>query len=539
MDLQKGTAGPPVERDLPRLVQELQIHQVELELQNEELARTRSELQTLLGQYTDLYDFAPVSYFTLSRSGTILRVNVAGAALLEMERPQLVGRRFVEFVSPDGRPGAREFLSKACDAASALTWEGTLSTGAQRTLRAEIEAVASADGQGCRAAVLDTTERHRAEAAREVSEARYRLLFESSTDGLMLVDALNGVVIAANRSLCDLLGHPPEFFAARLLWDLGWMQAVASSRQAFLELQKKGDAHFDHLSFAAADGRYLEAEMFSHTYAVADGYIMQLTIRDIGEKLRSARALREMQQQLDQAQRLEAVGRLAGGIAHEFNNKLGVIIGYLDLLRRGGIALEPDRLKLDHIERAAQHCAGLTQQLLAFARKQMLRPEVLAPSTLLSALAPRLSQLVGGVEVRLEPRARGLVRADPCQLERVVMSLAANARDAMPNGGRLIIETVDVDLRREDVERPEVMPPGRYVTITVSDTGAGLDSAAQARMFDPFFTTKPVGEGTGLSLAAVYGTVKQSGGYLFVESSPGRGTSFRIYLPREESAGPA
>ena len=527
------------EDDLPRVVEELQIHQFELEIQNEELQRARGDLEALLLRYTDLYEFAPIGYLTVGHDGSILQANLAGAALLGAERSKLVGQRFTHFVAPDSLASIIEFLASAYGTATRQVCEASLLTATKRVLHARIEAVAYGDGQGCRVALVDISERKRAEAALETSEVRYRLLFESAHDGILLLDAVTGTVLTVNPALCRLLGQEADSLTERPLWDLDPFTALIDSRQTFLRLQSRGEIRSEHLPIETIDGRHVDVELISHTYRVARGHVMEITVRDIGPRLQAERAQAEAQQHRQLGQKLEAVGRLAGGVAHEFNNQIGVIVGYTHLLRERLAADGPALQQVEAIEKAARRSADLTRQLLAFARKQVLQPKQLAPSALVAEAVPLLSRRLGrDVAVALKLNAKGRVRVDPGQLEGVLLSLVANAGDAMPDGGAISIETDDVDLTTQDAERHEITPPARYVTLTVSDTGAGLDDKTKARIFEPFFTTKPQGQTSGLGLAAVYGTVKQSGGYLFVENNPGSGARFRIYLPREDGAAP-
>ncbi len=252
------------------------------------------------------------------------------------------------------------------------------------------------------------------------------------------------------------------------------------------------------------------------------------------EALQAERERALLKEQLRLSQKLEAVGRLAGGIAHDFNNLLTVIMGSADLLLR---RLDgDDRELVDEIGHAAERAAALTHQLLAFSRRQVLEPQVLDLNAAVSETTRMLGRLIGEhieLVARLDP-ALGSVRVDPSQLEQVIMNLTLNARDAMPAGGRLTIETANVDLDEPSAAPQFVIQPGRYVVLAVTDTGCGMDAETRARLFEPFFTTKEPGKGTGLGLATVYGVVKQSGGYIAAESEPGRGSAFRIYLPRVE-----
>jgi PAS domain S-box-containing protein len=254
---------------------------------------------------------------------------------------------------------------------------------------------------------------------------------------------------------------------------------------------------------------------------------------DVTREKAQEEALRRSEAQFLQAQKMEAVGRLAGGVAHDFNNLLGVIGGYAEILLRAAPE-EEQRKRLEEILRASERAASLTRQLLAFSRKQVLEPRVVDLGALVGESESMLRRLVGEdveLNVRRQPPL-GRVRVDPTQMQQVLLNLVVNARDAMPKGGLLWIEVANADLDRTYAAVHEPLQPGRYVVLSVSDTGVGMDRETQGRVFEPFFTTKEPGKGTGLGLATVYGIVKQSGGYIWLYSEPGSGAAFRIYLPR-------
>jgi two-component system cell cycle sensor histidine kinase/response regulator CckA len=290
--------------------------------------------------------------------------------------------------------------------------------------------------------------------------------------------------------------------------------------------------HLD-LEFVRPDGRHGWVVSNGIAERDASGRVVLIrgTMQDVTEQ-------RELEAQLRQAQRLEAIGQLAGGIAHDFNNLLTAIRGYAELVLANLAPNDPNRPDIEQIVVAADRATELIRQLLAFSRRQVLRPAVVDPRELVERIAPLLRRLLGAhIEVITAVAAGvGRIRVDPTQFEQVIVNLAVNARDAMPEGGRLVIEVANVDLDAAYAANHADATPGPHVVLVVSDTGTGMDEATRERIFEPFFTTKPPGQGMGMGLATVYGIVKQSGGSIYVYSEPGHGTSFKVYLPRVEAA---
>jgi len=374
-----------------------------------------------------------------------------------------------------------------------------------------------------------------AEAAREASEQRFRSLIEHSSDVITLLDGA-GTIIYSTQSLKPTLGYAAGEMTGHSVLELVHpdQQSAATALLGRLFGDPEEIVHTD-LRVRHKDGswRDLEAVIANR---LADPAVRALVVnyRDVTDRKQAEESLRVADERLRAVQRMEAVGRLAAGIAHDFNNLLTAILGSTDLLLE---ALSPDHPAREHAlesRQAAVRAADLTRQLLAFSRQQVLAPRVLDLNDVVGEVERLLRRLIGeDVTLRtvLAPDLAA-VRADATQVEQVLVNLAVNARDAMPRGGTVTIETANVSLDGAYVANQPLVAAGDYVMIAMSDTGTGMDAETQARVFEPFFTTKARGKGTGLGLATVYGIVKQSGGYIWVYSELGIGTTFKIYLPR-------
>lgn len=385
------------------------------------------------------------------------------------------------------------------------------------------------EGEPYLAAVgLDLTERKRAEEALRCSEAQLRSFVEHAPYGIGAISVQQDKFLHANPALVKLLRYESE---AEVL-------ALSVSR----DLYPDGDAGGFRAQLTGAD--FFNAVEFTWKRKDGKPVIVRAsgrrksspgnggdTIEIIAEDITARRMLEE---QFRHAQKMEALGELAGSIAHDFNNLLGVIIGYSELLSANLGSEGLAGARLEKIKKSGQRAASLTSQLLAFSRRQVLQPRVLNLNSLMTETQKMLQRLMGEdieQEILLDP-ALAKTKADPGQIVQVIMNLAVNARDAMPKGGKLTMRTASVSFKDAVSFSGVAVPPGEYVMLSVSDTGTGMDAETRKRLFEPFFTTKEAGKGTGLGLATVYGIVKQSGGYVFADSELGKGTTFRIYLPR-------
>jgi PAS domain S-box-containing protein len=369
------------------------------------------------------------------------------------------------------------------------------------------------------------------DALAQVEENLLGNAVQSSGEMIAIAD-LDGRFSFVNRAFVQAYGYSEEELLGR---DLGLVGSDRNTPELLHSLgreTRRGGWHGELLT-RRKDGT--EFPISLRTSPIRDETGETIGLVGIGHDVTERQAL---EARLRQAQKMEAVGRLAGGVAHDFNNLLGVIQGYGALLQRQLDHGHPGRDKLDQMIKASERAANLTRQLLAFSRRQVLEPRVLELNAVVTESEPLLRRLVGeDVEVQvLEGASLGRVRADAGQIDQVLMNLVANARDAMPRGGRLLIETANVEWAEGAAPGRLPAPPGRYVRLSVRDTGTGIDAETLAHIFEPFFTTKERGKGTGLGLATVYGIVKQSGGYVGVDTEPGKGSSFDVYLPRVDDA---
>ena len=382
--------------------------------------------------------------------------------------------------------------------------------------------------RGALAFAQSQEDRKAAETALRVSERRFRALVEESWDAIALF-AADGTIVYGSPATTRLLGYDLVEFIGHNAMEF----IHPDDRAAVLRKLEEVTARPRGRLHVGARVQHKNGH-WRHLEGVLTNLLDDPSVAAIVNNYRDVTDRRILEEQVILSQKMEAIGRLAGGVAHDFNNILTAIGGYADLLLADLPAGDRRRHDVEEIHQATQRAASLTQQLLAFSRRQVLQPKVINLNALIPNLERMLRRLIGEdilFATVLHPRL-GNVRADPGQLEQVIVNLAVNARDAMPNGGRLTIETRNVELDEAYATDHPGVTPGHYVLLAVTDTGVGMDEETKARIFEPFFTTKVRGKGTGLGLATVYGIVRQTGGHIWPYSEPGKGTAMRLYLPR-------
>jgi two-component system, cell cycle sensor histidine kinase and response regulator CckA len=369
-------------------------------------------------------------------------------------------------------------------------------------------------------------ERMRAEEAVRKSESMFRLLFSHTPLPMWVFDTETLRFLQVNEAATKQYGYSEEEFRGMTVRQVR-PDGDTPSFEKHVEEWKQDGRHEGHWQHKKRDGKCFEVDVISHKLEYAGRSVRLVVAQDVSERVL-------LEGQLRQAQKMEAIGRLAGGVAHDFNNLLMVIKGHTELLLNALPPSDHVTRKIDQIDRSADRATALTRQLLAFSRMQVLQPRAMNLNLVVEEMGKLIPRLIGeDIELVVRMCADlGTIRADASQMEQIIMNLAVNSRDAMPKGGRFTIETSNVELDNLYRAAHPVVQPGKYVLLAVSDTGAGMDAETQAHIFEPFFTTKEQGKGTGLGLATVYGVVKQSGGFIWVYSELGKGTTFKIYLPR-------
>jgi PAS domain S-box-containing protein len=485
-----------------------------------------------------ILDAIPAPVFVKDEQRRWVLVNDACCRLMGADREQLLGR-----TDRDIFPGRVAEGFTAMDDMVFATGEVSDDeerfsdrAGHEHVVRTRRTLHVEADGRRFLLAVVtDLTDRAKAERALDASETRYRRLFEAAKDGILILDAATGKIVDVNPFLLELTGYSKGDFLGRDLWEIGPFKDRAESRATFADLQARKYVRYEDLPLLGRDGKEIAVEFISNVYLVDGQEVIQCNIREITARKEAEQKRKELEQQVQQSQRLEGIGRLAGGIAHDFNNLLTVILSCAETLKEGdasGAEAQPD--VVDDILIAARRAEELTRQLLAFARKQVFAP-VPIDLNVVVAESEKLLRRAIGEDVRLVtvlPPDLWVARCDKGQIEQVILNLALNARDAMPEGGNLTIETANVTVDADLAARRRGLRVGPHVRMRIIDTGTGMTPEVQSHVFEPFFTTKPQGKGTGLGLATVYGIVTQSEGHVFVESQLGQGTTFEVYFPR-------
>jgi len=378
------------------------------------------------------------------------------------------------------------------------------------------------------------------EAALAVSELRYRRLFEAAQDGILILDAEDGKVLDVNPFLSTMLGYSHAQVVGKALWELGPRNDAIASQARFHELQQQSYIRYDNLPLETADGRHIDVEFVSNVYTMDAARVIQCNIRDISARVRAERAHARMDAQARHAEKMEAVGRLAAGIAHDFSNLQAGIVGRAEQCRERIGPHDELRVWLDEITHNAQRSTEIARQLLAFACKQDLAPRVLDLNVAIADMMTLLRQLVGD-EVTLDWKPGtdpALVKIAPTQISRILANLCLNARDATAGTGAITLSTHAILVDEDGPHVHADATPGPYVVLVIGDNGCGVAPEAMAHVFEPFYTTKESSTGGGLGLATVYGMVKQCGGFIDVLSTRGKGSMFRIHLPRVAVAPP-
>lgn len=508
----------------------------EIESLRERLSQSEEALRIAENRYRALFDGSVAGVFRCTLDGRLLDLNDSCARMFGYANPDEARGRVLREALPTPADFER-LLGTLSERKSVSNLELELRRRDGQRLCVLMGAVVAGRGRDAviEGTLIDVTDRKQAEEALVRSGERFRALVENSTDAISLVDS-TGQVLYSSHAVSPIFGYSLEERVGKNIFEfvhpddrgqvLPTFKKLLSSPYSSVSVQLR----YQHKN---GSWRWIEALGTNLLDNPSVGAVV-INYRDVTER-------RQLMEQLFQAQKMEAIGRLAGGVAHDFNNLLTAILGYSDMVLEKLPRSGELRRYTGEIKKAGDRAAALTRQLLAFSRLQVMSPQVLDLNAIIAEMSKMLRRVIGE-DIHLATFAApglGLVKVDPSQIEQVIMNLAVNARDAMPGGGELSIRTSNVEVSDGYVEEGVRVEPGSYVALEVIDTGCGMNAETRARIFEPFFTTKEKGKGTGLGLSTVYGIVKQSSGYIWVASEPERGTSFKIYLPRVAHAAAA
>jgi two-component system, cell cycle sensor histidine kinase and response regulator CckA len=487
--------------------------------------RTRQHLAAIV-------EFSDDAIISKTCDGTILSWNKAAERLYGYEGSAMIGRSIRALVPDDRRDEFNGFMDRIARG-EAVDHHETVrlrADGSRVDVSLTVSPIRDEAGRvvGASTIARDITQRIRAEERIVASEERFRAAFMNSSDACVIVQREDGRLLEVNDRFSEMYGYTRAECIGRTTLELGLWAKPEQRLDVMAELQRRGRVR-DFPITAVRKGGHAFPVLYSVTPLIGAGQrsVYMGAVRDVTE-------LASLEARLRQAQKLEAIGRLAGGVAHDFNNLLTIINGYADLLLRPATGRTTGAEEVREILTAGQRAASLTRQLLAFSRQQLVEPRVIDVNRLVLNLEKMLRRLIGeDIDLHITADRRlGQVRIDPGQLEQVILNLCVNARDAMPGVGKLTIETANATLDEAYARTHSEVTPGRYVLLSVTDSGTGMSQETLSHLFEPFFTTKEAGKGTGLGLSTVYGIIKQAGGHLSVYSEPGRGSTFRVYVPR-------
>jgi two-component system cell cycle sensor histidine kinase/response regulator CckA len=506
-------------------------------------------------RYRTILDAMEEGLFENDLEGNFTFVNDAACRLLGYERAEMIGMNYRKLFSPDKVKSIYNIFNeiyRTGEPRMLVDYEVLRKDGSVRIHQANAVLVRDTSNKpkGFRLLARDVTELKKAEEALRQSEQKYRMIAENVYDMIWITDlGLNCIYVSP--SVFRITGFSPQEFQSKPINEMvtpASFDILAKIFSEELAREKSGNAGPDRprtmeLELVRKDGSPVCVEIsadFTRDEMRQVNGILGVT-RDISERRDSEKERARLEEQLSQAQKMESVGRLAGGVAHDFNNMLSVILGYAELIRLNLPQGDPLASDVEEIEKAAARSRDITRQLLAFSRKQIIAPMTVDLNGLIRGIQKTLFRLIGeDIDLKFSSNDDLCkIKFDPSQMEQVLINLAVNARDAMPNGGKLAIETRKTYLDEEYCKIYPEFLPGHYILMTVSDDGAGMSKETLQHAFEPFFTTKETGRGTGLGLATVYGIVRQNNGFINVYSESGKGTSFKIYIPRSMEEGEA